>query len=1357
MVTPPEQQRDKEAIDKEAIDKETNQPDNNNKAGSDNETGEKKAEKAGENENEAGEKAGELEAQGDVGPKHQAVTWRVPVERVVRAREAGQDRLLGEAQMMHGVEFELLVFPSGNGGAEPRKCGFFLNVTDRSVANLWSVRAAFQFTLFNRDESKHRVLTEESGRTFSHVHRDWGFWSGGVMPGMLEEENGFVFSDDEHFDGAPYIKASFALVRVPKIKSKMEMLNYDSRKETGLIGLENQGATCYLNSLLQSLYHLPAFRRVVYAMNVNPDEATAEKKTIPLAMQRLFYQLDTATDAVKTRELTKSFGWNSYEAFTQHDVQEMLRVLTDNLEEKMKTQGTAGNIQNLFRGELQNYIECINVECVSERLEHFYDLALNVKGCADLYESIDKFTEEEVLDGDNQYRAEGHGLQDAKRGIRLYSLPPVLHMQLKRFDYNPFTDQTAKVNTRHEFPPVLDLSRYLEHRGNDADRSQYVYDLYGVLVHAGDVGGGHYYAYIRPTQEPDWFRFDDDQITKATAEEAIEGNYGGPSPSLFGGRQKTVLRRNSAYMLVYVQRTFADDIMRPLTEDELPPMIADMMNRERMEKERAAEEKRLEQFFMRIGLITLDEMARIERALDMFPTHEPKNHIRVKKSTTLGEVKRQIAKIYELELDEFRLWPASRRHATRNTRITDCFLPEDYDRPVDDGLFETMYNADCGKYLLFVERINKDTVIHKSLVEKHTPESPMPAVTPAQPEESVVKDETTEIKDKAANDGEGGNQETGGEEEQGDENTVVVPPFNEPQSLYRYFQDRDTLFLLVKRFDRDDGIGRLTMCGFIAIDGNTTVGEALPALCKMVGYKDRPVWLYEEKHWESKVLGIVTSIRHYEDDTLFQRKLSSGDILVLQEAPEEEKETEENEEEADSHIIDVEKELQKMRSNNAYDFFKFLRNTIEIHLRPIETAGHNKDPLPPIILHVSNEWSLGQLMALLTREYPGYVKRWSEDSIVDVEKATKAAEATPDDDVTTNAGLRIAKERLTAAEKRSAAPLLDVNRLRCHEKTFHEIAKPLPFKDLSRSLSNLLEYRSKTSARTLYYEVLPMTLQELHNCKNVKVKHVELDGTVSESLNVFVQKEADVAEFLTVVESELKKRSEMEGRKEDSVEDKHEDAIASKEMLCFSVARSRLETELTPDLKVTGPDFPASSYDPVMVMNLTVADAKIRASGGDNVRRVRVVQIDTSGNIANVSGGEVVVFITNETTFGELRERLRNRLAVSKRDWNKWLFCIPPSPSSWLTAAALKMIARETVEEPEEDETLDATETETSKTEPTETTDPYAESDGMLVADVLGKDVNGNCSLGLVLPKGRVHKKRRQKYYRKQEAIKIYG
>jgi ubiquitin carboxyl-terminal hydrolase 7 len=46
------------------------------------------------------------------------------------------------------------------------------------------------------------------------------------------------------------------------VRKILDYWSYDSKKETGYVGLKNQGATCYMNSLLQTLYHIPYFRKV---------------------------------------------------------------------------------------------------------------------------------------------------------------------------------------------------------------------------------------------------------------------------------------------------------------------------------------------------------------------------------------------------------------------------------------------------------------------------------------------------------------------------------------------------------------------------------------------------------------------------------------------------------------------------------------------------------------------------------------------------------------------------------------------------------------------------------------------------------------------------------------------------------------------------------------------------------------------------------------------------------------------------------------------------------------------------------------------------------------------------------------
>lgn len=114
---------------------------------------------------------------------------------------------------------------------------------------------------------------------------------------------------------------------------KKSQLSYDSRKETGYVGIRNQGATCYMNSLIQSLYFTDVFRKAVYRIPTEKEDPT---NSVALALQRCFYNLQYSDESVGTTELTKSFGWDSLDAFMQHDVQEFSRVLQDNLEFKMK-------------------------------------------------------------------------------------------------------------------------------------------------------------------------------------------------------------------------------------------------------------------------------------------------------------------------------------------------------------------------------------------------------------------------------------------------------------------------------------------------------------------------------------------------------------------------------------------------------------------------------------------------------------------------------------------------------------------------------------------------------------------------------------------------------------------------------------------------------------------------------------------------------------------------------------------------------------------------------------------------------------------------------------------------------------
>lgn len=58
-----------------------------------------------------------------------------------------------------------------------------------------------------------------------------------------------------------------------------------------------------------------------------PTEKDDPAKSVALAMQRVFYELQLSDKPVPTKKLTRSFGWDTFESFLQHDVQELCRVV----------------------------------------------------------------------------------------------------------------------------------------------------------------------------------------------------------------------------------------------------------------------------------------------------------------------------------------------------------------------------------------------------------------------------------------------------------------------------------------------------------------------------------------------------------------------------------------------------------------------------------------------------------------------------------------------------------------------------------------------------------------------------------------------------------------------------------------------------------------------------------------------------------------------------------------------------------------------------------------------------------------------------------------------------------------------
>nr|QEP51817.1 ubiquitin carboxyl-terminal hydrolase 12-like protein [Pinus massoniana] len=561
-----------------------------------------------------------------------------------------------------GYKWRVLIFPKGN---NVDHLSMYLDVADSATLPYgWSRYAQFSLAVVNQISPKYSVR-KDTQHQFNARESDWGFTSFMPLGDVYDHSKGYLVND------TLIIEADVVVRRV------IDYWSYDSKKETGYVGLKNQGATCYMNSLLQTLYHIPYFRKAVYHMPTTENDVPSN--SIPLALQSLFYKVQYNDTSVSTKDLTKSFGWDTYDSFMQHDVQELNRVLSEKLEDKMKGTAVEGTIQQLFEGHHMNYIECINVDYKSTRKESFYDLQLDVKGCRDIYASFDKYVEVEKLEGDNKYHAENYGLQEARKGVLFIDFPPVLQLQLKRFEYDFMRDTMVKINDRYEFPLQLDLDRedgkYLS---PDADRSvRNLYTLHSVLVHSGGVHGGHYYAFIRPTLSDQWYKFDDERVTKEDVKRALEEQYGGEEelPQTNPGLNNTPFKftkYSNAYMLVYVRESDKDKIICNVDEKDIAEHLRVRLKKEQEEKELKRKEK-AEAHLYTIIKVARDQDLSNQIGKDIYfdlVDHDKVRTFRIQKQVPFISFKEEVAKEFGIpvQFQRFWLWAKRQNHTYRPNR-----------------------------------------------------------------------------------------------------------------------------------------------------------------------------------------------------------------------------------------------------------------------------------------------------------------------------------------------------------------------------------------------------------------------------------------------------------------------------------------------------------------------------------------------------------------------------------------------------------------------------------------------------------------------------------------------------------------
>ncbi|KAL1732376.1 hypothetical protein EV714DRAFT_207029 [Schizophyllum commune] len=302
----------------------------------------------------------------------------------------------------------------------------------------------------------------------------------------------------------------------------------------GRRGLLNLGQTCFMNVVLQSFVHNPLLRNY-FLGDMHDRRICAIADCTSCEMDSLFSEIysDEPSPYGPIGFLVTTWrGSAELAGYAQQDAHEFF-ISTLNQIHASSPGASPSNkcpciVHRTFAGQLQSEVRCGRCGNVTLTVDPMFDVSLELRGAGEntLFDCLRRFTHPEKL-WTKEYSCErcGKNGQEASKRMSIRRLPPVLSFQFKRFEQN-MADKGAvrKIEASVRFPATLDMSPYTtramrQNAGDGPTRlpdppGTYVYDLFAVINHEGQMNNGHYTNFARYGRE--WYRFDDDKVTNTS-------------------------------------------------------------------------------------------------------------------------------------------------------------------------------------------------------------------------------------------------------------------------------------------------------------------------------------------------------------------------------------------------------------------------------------------------------------------------------------------------------------------------------------------------------------------------------------------------------------------------------------------------------------------------------------------------------------------------------------------------------------------------------------------------------------------------------------------------------------------------
>jgi ubiquitin carboxyl-terminal hydrolase 8 len=367
-------------------------------------------------------------------------------------------------------------------------------------------------------------------------------------------------------------------------QKKQSQDRFNDYNDKGITGLANLGNTCFINACIQCLSHTYELNDFLskgdgeYKKNLNnkPESVLlVEWDDLRKLMWSQNCIISPGRFINTIQRIAKITNRDLFTGWSQNDLPEFLLFLFDSFHsaltrevimdikgniktkkdemgkacyEMMKTQYTKdySEFLNIFFGIHVSVLTPVTVKgkglvCGSEgedlnylslRPEPYMLIHLpipskeevNIKNMdknVTLFDCFNKQCECELLEGENAWFNEKENKkQDVNKRLLFWSLPNIMIIDIKRF----ITSMNGRSKKNNQFIDIpinnVDFSKYVEGYAKET----YIYDLYAICNHHGQIDGGHYSATIKNSNGK-WYNFNDTQVTEILVNDnIISGN-----------------------------------------------------------------------------------------------------------------------------------------------------------------------------------------------------------------------------------------------------------------------------------------------------------------------------------------------------------------------------------------------------------------------------------------------------------------------------------------------------------------------------------------------------------------------------------------------------------------------------------------------------------------------------------------------------------------------------------------------------------------------------------------------------------------------------------------------------------------